>query len=128
MTEISDIFLKDGLRIQTGSNEPFSVSDPEQAWFIENGVADLFVVPMADGKPAGPRRHLLRAGAGQMILGVDAGGAGGGVALLAVGGPQSTVYRLPVKLLAAAAAFPAAAAPIQAMLEAWITALYNALT
>jgi NHLM bacteriocin system ABC transporter ATP-binding protein len=128
MTQPSNIFLSEGLRIQTGGNEPFSVNDPQQAWFAKNGVVDLFVVPMADGKPAGPRTHLLRAGAGQMILGVQADGAPNGVALLAVGGPESHVYRLPVKLLAAAATNPVAAAPIQTMLETWITALYSALT
>ena len=127
MTETSNIFLSDGVRIQTGANEPFSMNDPQQAWFAESGVVDLFVVPMADGKPAGPRRHLLRASAGQMILGIGANGAMPGVALLAVGGPESHVCRLPVAALAAAAANPLAAAPIQAMLEAWITALYNAL-
>jgi NHLM bacteriocin system ABC transporter ATP-binding protein len=128
MSETTNIFLSDGVRIQTGSNEPFWVSDSRQAWFTQNGVVDLFVVPMADGKPNGPRTHLLRTGAGQMIVGVEADGAERGVALLAVGGPESQVYRLPVKILAAAATKPAAAAPIQAMLEAWITALYNALS
>jgi NHLM bacteriocin system ABC transporter ATP-binding protein len=129
MTETKNIFLREGLPIQTGSNEPFSVNEAEQAWFVESGVVDLFVVPMADGNPAGPRRHLLRVGAGQMILGIEPDGAAPGLSLLAVGGPQSRVHRAPVKFLAAAVADPGTdAESIQMMLEAWITALYNALT
>src|SRR2546423_13904422 len=97
-----NLFLSQGVRIQTGSNEPFWINDPQHTWFVEDGSVDLFVVPMAGGKPAGPRSHLLRVAAGQMIGGIERDGAAEEVAFLAVGGPQSQVYRLPVEQLSIA--------------------------
>ena len=60
MSSTGNIFLSHGVRIQTGSNEPFWVNDAQHSWFVQDGSVDVFIVPLADGKPAGPRSHLLR--------------------------------------------------------------------
>src|SRR5581483_841737 len=107
---------------QTGSNEPFSVNHFGQAWFVEQGTVDLFVVPVADGKPAGPRSHLMRANAGQIILGIPPDDPTSGVSFVAVGGPQSEVYRLPLTELNFSEHSECA------LVEQGIIAVYNALS
>jgi NHLM bacteriocin system ABC transporter ATP-binding protein len=122
----SNDLLRRGVRIQTGSNEPFWVHDPRNTWFVEKGSVDLFIVPMADGNPAGPRNHLLRISAGQIIGGIERNGAEREVGFLAVAAPQSRVYRLPVHDLRTA--FDWAAGSVEGLLETWIDAVYNAMT
>jgi NHLM bacteriocin system ABC transporter ATP-binding protein len=126
MAATGNIFLKYGVRIRTGSNEPFWVNDSGETWFVAEGSVDLFVVPTADGKPAGPRSHLLRVGSGQILSGLEADPAAGGIAFLAVASPQSQVYRLPLQEWTAGPR-RAANPELHAMLETWISTLYSGM-
>jgi ATP-binding cassette subfamily C protein len=63
----------------------FLLNGDDRAWRIEEGVVDLFSVPLKDGKPEGARSHLLRLETGHSFSGV--GGAPGDIGLLAVASP-----------------------------------------
>ena len=77
--------------LELHGNEPWMLDDRERCRAVTAGSVDVFAVRVdADGRP-GARRHVARAGAGQLLCGgawlADAGGAGG-LTLLVV--PSST--------------------------------------
>lgn len=122
-----NIFLSRGSPIQTGSNEPFWISDAQLSWFIEDGSVDLFVVPVRDGRSAGPRTHVLRVGPGQLMTGLESDEAVSPVAFLAVASPLSHVHRLPLNRLTGVAT-ATSARETAALLETWISSLSNSMT
>lgn len=66
---------------------PILLVDPQRAWVIENGHADVFLVDIEDGAAAGPRFPLLRLKSGQVFCGMEAAGAG----LLACISPEGSL-------------------------------------
>ena len=109
--------------MEAGSRQPFPIDDPKYSWFVTKGAVDVFVLPMASGKPAGPRSHLLRARAGEVIFGLRFDGAESGLGFVAVGGPDTCIHRLPVARLAVETGDAAANAQLQDWIETWVGAL-----
>lgn len=62
-------------RLLSGKN-PLLLDDPATVWAVLEGQAEVYAVRVRDGKPAGARRHLFTACAGDLLpgLGLDAAG------------------------------------------------------
>ncbi len=85
---------KEGRLLSLEGNNPFLLDDPAISWVVYAGKADVFAVRMRDGEVVAPRRHLLRAEAGDVLLGLEQHADGHGVALLASGVPGTRVLKL----------------------------------
>lgn len=61
---------------QLSGKSPLLLDDPATVWAILEGRAEVYAVRVRDGKPAGARRHLFTACAGDLLpgLGLDAAG------------------------------------------------------
>ena len=127
MNTAADLFRAEGALFEAGSNQPFSVDDPEQVWFIDSGRVDLFAVPLAGGEPSGARSHFVRVAAGQVVFGLCREAGGGGLGWLAVGGNGTRLYRLPAARLRQLQANEAGAGELARWLDAWIELLYEGL-
>ena len=65
---------------------PMLLTDPAMVWLVEQGSADVFLVPLREGEAVGVRHHLLRVPQGDVLFG---GAARDGYALLTVPTPDS---------------------------------------
>src|SRR5690349_17224601 len=86
-----------GSLFEAQANRPVVLDDPESAWVVETGTVDLFLVTQQDGEPTGPRRHILRVGAGQAIFEFDTRQSG--VVVLAIGSPGTVLRRATIEYL-----------------------------
>ncbi len=72
---------------------PFLIHDARKMWLIISGSLDLFLVSVNDGNSYGARTHVLRAGCGSAVFGVDC--APSSIEqLLAVPGPGCRIREL----------------------------------
>jgi NHLM bacteriocin system ABC transporter ATP-binding protein len=101
----------------------FVIDDPEVAWIVEKGNLDLFLVSHDSDGVAGPRRHVLRARAGQAVFGLDVIEAQPKYKFLATGSTDVHVRKLPVKYLQEQQADGRPNATGTVLLENWIRAL-----
>ena len=62
---------KEGRLITFDLNQPFLLDDPAEAWVLNTGSVDVFLVTIADGEPVGSRQHLFRANGGDLLIGMD---------------------------------------------------------
>jgi NHLM bacteriocin system ABC transporter ATP-binding protein len=111
--------------LQLRGNGLFLVDDLS-VWFVERGTVDLFAMPVANGAPAGPRHHLLRAGPGAIFMGFDPGRGLSGRRLAAAGSDGVRLVRAWRGALGEALSSPRRTRAAQAMLEGWIEALHEA--
>ncbi|MET0553734.1 MAG: NHLP bacteriocin export ABC transporter permease/ATPase subunit [Vicinamibacteria bacterium] len=113
----------DGETVPSGADRPFLL-EGERAWLVESGYVDVFAVRVEDGRPAGPRAHLLRVGTGQALFGTPPA-AREDHGLLAVGSADTRLIRTERQRLAAR---DARGHDLSALLAVWIDALYEAIT
>ena len=130
---IEELFLlhlryKEAQFMAVGSNQPILLDDQATAWVVYTGRVDLFAVPLADGRVAGPRTHLFRVGAGQALWGVEFARMGGRVGLLAVGNKETRLLKLPTSRLQVLSQDEEFGPPIVAMLEQWVMQLSSCLS
>ncbi len=82
---------------QWGESGPVSASillnDTESVWVVQKGGVDLFAVALESGRAAGPREHLCRLRAGQMIIGLLDATAPAMTGLLAVPLPGTALEK-----------------------------------
>ncbi|MGI8551949.1 MAG: hypothetical protein ACR2PL_14355, partial [Dehalococcoidia bacterium] len=127
-TPLEELFLlrlryREGRLVELGANKPFQLDDPETAWVVYAGKVDIFVVSLHNGEVVGPRRHLLRAEAGQAFFSIGRMDAEGGIGLLAVGVGGTRVLRVKRERLQEFAANPAHRQEVVALLDVWVNAL-----
>jgi NHLM bacteriocin system ABC transporter ATP-binding protein len=101
----------------------FVIDDPDVVWIVEKGDLDLFLVSHDSDGLAGPRRHVLRARAGQAVFGLDLRGTQPNDKFLATGSPDVHVRKLPLKYLQEQQADGSPNATGTVLLENWIRAL-----
>lgn len=65
----------------------------DEVWRIEHGEVDLFAVPLAAAR-VGPREHICRLVAGQILIGLGSASLDAGMGLLAVCLPQARLITL----------------------------------
>lgn len=113
----------DAALITVGSNTPFLLDMPDTVWVIVEGKVDVFAVRVEDEKPVGARRHLFRAEAGQILLGMALKHYGRGYGLLAVGVSGTRVLTIQRSHLETMALAPETAPTIAHRIEEWINGL-----
>jgi NHLM bacteriocin system ABC transporter ATP-binding protein len=113
-----------GETLDLGSNRPFVVG-PDSVWFVERGDLDVFSVPMTADGPGGPRRHLLRVSAGQLLVGFTAGSPARGFVAVPTNG--SRLVQAPRAHLRELLEAPWSAERVRALIEALIMDLCGAL-
>ncbi|MEX0759892.1 MAG: ABC transporter transmembrane domain-containing protein, partial [Tistlia sp.] len=114
-----------------GRDEAFAPQDESRAWLVTEGAVDLFVtLPRGDGRP-GPRQHLARLGAGELIVGLPApaGGSGRatGASVTAVPASSGRIAAGTLAALLATARDGALATTAAGLLEGWIARLTEAM-
>ncbi len=107
------------------ANRPLLLDDTESVWQVTRGRVHVFAVGLRDGEPSGSRTHLLSVDADQLLMGAP---IYAGVALLAVGGPETEIVRLSLSRIAHLAAHPTTSASTLRMVETWVQRLSAALT
>ncbi len=125
MTNITNPFKDEGTVQKVGGNEPFLLSDRSSVWFVQTGKVDVFSVDMEDGEPVGPRMHLFRAEAGEILLGL--GPSKSAVGLLAVAGMGTTLTTVARSRLLEPARDPVHASAIATCIEKWATELLSGI-
>lgn len=132
VSEDVELFLlklryKLGRLVRAPGYRPIPLDDAQIVWVVYAGRLDVFAVPVENGWVAGIRRHLLRAQAGHVVFGMDGGGRGRQIALIAVGGPGTRLVRVQRSYLERLAQEDDAAF-VAAMIERWAFALSAALS
>jgi len=113
----------DGVIRQLEGNTPLLLDDPGDVWLVESGSVELFAVSVAGGEAVGTRHHVASAATDAVLFGVDRGGAGVELGLLAVGAVGTRVAKVSATALAARARDPEQAGAVAAMVDGWISAL-----
>ncbi len=60
---------KEGHLQSLEANNPSLLNDPATAWVVYTGKVDVFAVRLRAGQYIAPRRHLVRAEAGDVLFG-----------------------------------------------------------
>jgi len=117
---------KEGRLVEAGANAPFLLNDPDYAWLVYAGKVDVFIVAIQEGRPAGPRYHLMRVEAGQAAFGMTL--SSHLLGLMVVGVADTKLLKIKVSRLRELAKRPTDAPGVIALLENWIGAISQALT
>ncbi len=125
MTNITNPFKEKGTPRKVGGNEPFLLSDSDRVWFVQAGKVDVFSVDMDDGKVVGPRMHLFRAQAGEILLGLDHSKSA--IGLLAVSGMGTSLTTVARSRLLESARDPLHAGAIATCIEKWAAGLLTGI-
>ncbi len=105
-----------------GGHQPLRLDDPTQAWVIQTGQVELFLVSRGPAGEEGARHHLASVTAGSLLLGID-GTRGADCVLLAVPHVDTRLLALPFAALVAAASNPEVIPLLAAALDLWLRAL-----
>ncbi len=68
---LSRVAAERGDAVASAANRPVDLDDPAFAWFVESGAVDLFLVEKQQGVQQAAPQHVLRAGAGRLLIGVQ---------------------------------------------------------
>ena len=128
----SELFMlrlryKEARLVRCSSNSPILLTDPHTAWVVYTGRVDVFLVPVERGRVAGTRQHLFRAQAGQAVMGVSPSGQDRGMALMAVGDPDTQLLRVKRSTLAQFAQDSGFADQVISMVDGWVAGLSASL-
>ena len=80
-SRLGRLALSEGESVASAANQPINLDDASIAYLVLEGAIDVFLFETDDGGASSPASHLLRAGAGQIVFGIDSHGSH----LLAVG-------------------------------------------
>lgn len=114
--------------ITIAGNRPLLLDEPQAVWFVREGQADVYAVPLQDGMPAGRRIFLFRAEMGQALFGMEPETAGAGTGLLVSGTPGTTLGRRQRDRLLERAREkqnPMLAEPAAYLVESWAMGLWK---
>ena len=100
-----------------GANRPIPLDDPRTVWFVEQGGLDVFLVEYREEGFAANWQHLLRAGEGRVVFGVEKGD--GELRTIAKGLPGARLWRVRLEDLLRRDVDGALAAQV----DAWVSEL-----
>ena len=103
----------------------FSLADAASAWRVESSAVDVFFVHVKDGTVNAPYKHVLRAGVGQLVFGVEPLDLGDGsqLELRAKGLPGYELRSHAVDALIR----PDAGQPVASQVDDWVAAFTTAV-
>jgi NHLM bacteriocin system ABC transporter ATP-binding protein len=117
--------LSGGRPVAAGGNRPLRL-DAGRVWIVRAGRIDVFATRLAEGEPEGPRRHLFRLEAGDPVFGVGEDPASGR-ALLAVGGPGTTLAEFALAEVEALAGDPGTRPLFEELVGRWTERVWDGL-
>lgn len=118
---------KEGRLRSLEANNPALLDDAATCYVVYTGTVDLFAVQVRDGEFLSPRRHLLRAGAGDLVCGLGQPQIEHDITLLASGVPGTRVLNLKLARLRQLAADIEYQQIIAGLVERWVAQLGRAL-
>ena len=98
---LADFAAESGEPFHCAGNRPLVIGDGEFVWFLEKGVADLFLVERRNGEEVSAPQHLLRSEAGRLIPGFEAQSGDTTLEVIAKGAPGTVLRKLPAASLSA---------------------------
>jgi NHLM bacteriocin system ABC transporter ATP-binding protein len=130
--QIEELFLlhlryKEAKFVESGGNKPILLNDKEAAWIVYSGHVDVFAIPMDRGRVVGSRVHIFRVNAGQAVFGMDIGAVDGRIGIVAVGGNNTSLLKIPTHRLQALVREPDFRPQIIDLLENWVQGLAHSL-
>lgn len=117
---------REGDRQEVAGNRPLDLGDEDRMWIVATGQVDVFAVAMDGGQPTGARRHLVRLGPGQLMLGCAADPRTG-LGLVAVGLPGTEVAVLGRRRVQDCLRDVESLQRVSALLDQWIDGLTASL-
>ena len=105
-----------GAPVPCAGNQPLDLSDPDSAWFVEEGAVDLFLVEHQDGVRLAAPQHVVHAESRRLIPGVAPQTEDKTLSLIAKGLPGTMLRRIPLASLAAVGD-----RELAAHVDAWVT-------
>ena len=127
-TSIAELAARSGTSVLCAGNLPVELDDPDNAWFIDRGAVDLFLLEFKDGVEHAPPQHLLRCQSGRLLPGVapdeqDDYQKDTTLRLIAKGLPGTLLKRLPSSLLS-----EVDPANLAEQTDTWLTAITKGLS
>ena len=87
-----------GQPVSAEHNTPLWVDDPARVWFVESGTVHVFLTGRSGSTPSRALEHIVEAGAGRLVFGMQVGGDTPSAAVLK-GVPGTVLRNLPLQLL-----------------------------
>lgn len=125
---IRDFFQREGVPLTAGGNTPIPLNTPDHCWYVDSGQVEVFTVAFRNGAPEGGRHHYLTIHSGEVMFGVGAVDGLTGRGLLAVGHPDTGLYRAPLAAFRRLAASDEHRESAARLLDAWITRISAAVS
>ncbi len=127
-TSMAELAARSGTSVPCAGNLPVELDDPDNAWFIDRGAVDLFLLEFKDGVEHAPPQHLLRCQSGRLLPGVapdeqDDYQKDTTLRLIAKGLPGTLLKRLPASLLS-----EVDPAELAEQTDTWLTAITKTLS
>jgi ATP-binding cassette subfamily C protein len=131
--ELAELLTAAGEEMEAAGDRPFRLDAGDGAWLVEAGKVEVFASPEADGAE-GPRTHVATVGAGRLLLSLRPGRAGGpfpaagsplepGIALVAVGHPETHLRKLSLAALKELARRHEAVPGLARLVDEWVREL-----
>lgn len=120
MSQLSDLFEQTGTATKVEANSPWLLEDSRSVSLVTSGGIELFAVAAEGDNLIGQRHHVATIPAGELLFEMEPAGSRTRFRLLAVGNPDTTVLRLPLRELQSKAADPRVAAEIAAAVDRWV--------
>ena len=124
---LADLARAEGRPREMTGDEPAPLRDPSRALVVLEGAVDLFLVETTNGVPSGLRHHVLTAGPGALLFGVDGDDAFPPVGLLAVGMSGARIVEMDLHALRAWGADPVRGRAVLPAVEGWVAGLTEAM-
>ena len=127
---LSEIAKRFGIPVPCAGNSPVSLDNRDNAWFVEKGYVDFFLIESRDGVDHAAPQHLMRLGPGRLIPNVLVDGAGAeskdedsSLSLIGKGLPNTQLLQVPTSSLDRASA-----EELAQQVDLWITTITSALS
>jgi len=114
-------------RLGLAANRQHPLPGADSVWLVRSGSVDVFLVKREAGEAVGARRHVARADAGQLLLGMDLDALADDWALIAAGTPGTEVVVTDTDAVLALLDDGAHAEPVVGAIDRWLTRLGESL-
>ena len=108
-------------------NTPILLDNPDTAWYILSGSAQVFAVQIEEDRLVGPKTHIFSAQKGDLLLGMDLE-ISAGQGFQAVGFPNTQILEIGLGHLKNLCLEPAYTGQMARMIDGWVTGLSKGMT
>jgi ATP-binding cassette subfamily C protein len=120
MSMLREMFRKSGRLIKVEANSPLLLEDSASVSLVATGSIEIFAVAVSSGAVVGARHHLATIEAGEILFEIGPARSEGGLHLLAVGSPNTTLLRLSTSELERRSRDPEIGRSIAQSVDHWV--------